>query len=110
MKTIPVPKPPASAFNPNRPAGTLLTSQVMQLEWALRPATQRQPKDFKRVKPPKTEREAARRIAALTKRLHPIPAKAATVKKGAAGSKSAKRKKNPKGRPKRRAGKTRGRR
>jgi hypothetical protein len=75
MNTISVPKTPASAFNPKRRASKLLTSQILHLEWALRPAPQRQPKDFKKIKPPKTEGEAAARIEALTRQLHPAGAK-----------------------------------
>ena len=65
MAVIRVPKPPKSAYNPRRPAGTLLKNQVTHLEWAVRPAAERTEGTF-RVKPPKSEREAATRIQKLT--------------------------------------------
>jgi hypothetical protein len=68
MAVIRVPKPPKSAYNPRRPAGTLLQNQVTHLEWAVRPAGARKPAVFQ-VKPPKTEREAAARIQKLTVKL-----------------------------------------
>jgi len=74
-QVIPVPKPPADAYNPKRRASQLLKDQVCHLEWAVRHANERQPKDFSKIKPPKTEAEAAARIAALTKQLHPEAAK-----------------------------------
>jgi hypothetical protein len=66
MAVISVPKTPKTAYNPRRPAGTLLQNQVRHLEWAVRPAGKRKPKDFKKIKPAKTEAEAAARIAKLT--------------------------------------------
>ena len=66
MAVISVPKTPAKAYDPRRPAGTLLQTQVRDLEWAVRPAGKRKPKDFKKIKPAKTEAEAAARIAKLT--------------------------------------------
>jgi hypothetical protein len=68
MAVIRIPKTPKSAYNPKRPAGTLLQSQLKHLEWAVRPAGQRTAKAF-RVKPAYTEGEAAARIAALNKTL-----------------------------------------
>jgi hypothetical protein len=68
MATIKVPKTPKSAFNPRRPASALLQSQVRQLEWAVRPAAERKPL---RIKPVRTEGQAAARIAQLTAQLHP---------------------------------------
>jgi hypothetical protein len=65
MAVIRVPKPPKSAYNPQRPAGTLLQNQVRHLEWAVRPAAERTEDAF-RIKPPKSEREAATRIQKLT--------------------------------------------
>lgn len=69
MALIPVPKPPRKAYNPRRPAGTLLQSQLRHLEWAVRPAAERTKKAF-RIKPAKTEAEAAARIEKLTQELH----------------------------------------
>jgi hypothetical protein len=69
MAIIRVPKPPKKAYNPRRRPGTLLQHQLIHLEWAVRPAGDRNPKAF-RIKPAKTEAEAARRIGELTKELH----------------------------------------
>jgi hypothetical protein len=66
MAVISVPKTPKKAYDPRRPAGTLLQNQVRHLEWAVRPAGKRMPKAFKKIKPAKTEAEAAARIAKLT--------------------------------------------
>jgi len=68
MASIPVPKPPKKAYNPRRRPGTLLQSQLEHLEWAVRPAGKRKPGKL-RVKPARTEAEAAARIARLTERL-----------------------------------------
>jgi hypothetical protein len=68
MTHIKVPKPPASAFNPDRPASSLLRAQILHLEHALgRPES-----------PPNkrwTEGAAARYIAELTAELtgQPLP-------------------------------------
>jgi len=67
MKPINVPKPPKKAFNPNRPASDLLRSQVEHLEWAVRHAGQRR-KGY-RIKPVRTEADAAHRMAQLIPRL-----------------------------------------
>jgi hypothetical protein len=69
MAVIRVPKTPRKAFDPQRPAGTLLQSQLKHLEWAVRPAAERKGKTFK-VKPARTEAEAAARIAKLNAKLH----------------------------------------
>jgi hypothetical protein len=69
MAVIRVPKTPKSAYNPKRPAGTLLQSQLKHLEWAVRPASERTARSF-RVKPAYTEAEAAARIATLNQQLH----------------------------------------
>jgi hypothetical protein len=69
MAVIRVPKPPKRAYHPTRRPGTLLQHQLIHLEWAVRPAAERNPKAF-RIKPAKTEAEAARRIGQLTKELH----------------------------------------
>jgi hypothetical protein len=68
MAVIRVPQTPKSAYNPKRPAGTLLQSQLKHLEWAVRPAAERTAKSF-RVKPAYTEAEASARIAALNQQL-----------------------------------------
>jgi hypothetical protein len=65
---IKVPKPPAKAFNPDRPASDLLKQQVRHLEWAVRHAGERRA-DFHKVKYVKTEREAAQRMQQLLPRL-----------------------------------------
>ena len=69
MALIPVPKPPKKAYNPRRPAGTLLQNQLQHLEWAVRPAAERVPARFKKIKKAKSEAEAARRIEKLTREL-----------------------------------------
>jgi hypothetical protein len=69
MAVIRVPKTPSTAYDPERPAGTLLTNQLRHLEWAIRPAAARTEKAF-RVKSPTTEGEAAERIAKLTAQLY----------------------------------------
>jgi hypothetical protein len=69
MAVISVPKTPKKAYNPRRPAGTLLQNQILHLEWAVRPAGKRQPKDFKKIKPARNEAEAAARIGKLTQEL-----------------------------------------
>jgi len=68
MAVIRVPKTPKSAYNPDRPAGTLLQSQLKHLEWAVRPAGARTAKAF-RIKPAVSEAEASARIAALNEEL-----------------------------------------
>src|SRR5438128_2612813 len=69
MAVIRVPKTPKKAFNPQRPAGTLLQSQLKHLEWAVRPAGARSAKTF-RFRPARTEAEAAARIAKLNEEMH----------------------------------------
>jgi len=67
MADITVPKPPKSAFNPNRPASDLLKHQVEHLEWAVRHAGER--RAGYRVKPVKTEADASKRMSALIPKL-----------------------------------------
>jgi hypothetical protein len=69
MAVINVPRPPKKAYNPRRRPSALIQSQLTHLEWAIRPAGERKPGKF-RVKPAKTEAEAAARIAKLTAQLH----------------------------------------
>jgi hypothetical protein len=106
MAIIRVPKPPKKAYNPRRRPGTLLQHQLMHLEWAARPAAERNPHLTKRWKPAKTEAEAARRIAALTERIHRQATEPQPPSRPAAKSRSAaKRAKKPATRTtKRRAG------
>ncbi len=69
MVRISVPKPPKDAYNPDRPAGTLLREQLKHLEWAVRPAAERTPGKIE-VPEDLTEAEAAARVAALMAELH----------------------------------------
>jgi hypothetical protein len=68
MAVINVPKTPKKAFNPRRRPGALIQHQLTHLEWAIRPAGERKQGTF-RVKPAKTEAEAAARIGKLTREL-----------------------------------------
>jgi len=65
---IQVPKTPKRAFNKNRRPSELLLRQIDHLEWAVRPASMRKPKQLRKKKV-KTESEAAERIAYLTEML-----------------------------------------
>jgi hypothetical protein len=76
MAIIKVPKTPKRAFNDRRKPSDLLRRQIEHLEWAIRPAAERKPGKLK-VKPVRTEGEAAARIARLTERLHPQASKSA---------------------------------
>jgi hypothetical protein len=70
VQRIKVPNAPKKAFNPKRRPSALLLGQVAHLEWAARPAAKRQPRHMKQVLKkgkPRTEEEAAERIAALTR-------------------------------------------
>jgi len=69
MATIKVRKPPKSAYNPERKASDLLKRQIAHLEWAVRHAGQRKPAQMKRIKPVRTEAEAAARTDALMRQL-----------------------------------------
>lgn len=84
MAVIKVGKPPASAFNKNRPASKLLKSQVQHLEWAVRPASRRKPNQLPKISV-KTEGQAAARIAELTRQLHPDLGQAAPASPPAPG-------------------------
>jgi hypothetical protein len=68
MAVISVPKTPKKAYDPRRPAGTLLQNQIRHLEWAVRPAGKRV-NLLKKIKPAKSEAEAAARIGKLTQEL-----------------------------------------
>ena len=74
MAVIRVPKTPKGAFNKNRPVSKLLKSQLDQLEWAVRPASQRKPYQLPKTSV-RTEGQAAERIGELTRLLHPEGAK-----------------------------------
>lgn len=71
MAEIKVPKPPKTAFNPNRRASGLLRDQVEHLEWAVRHAGERSKggRQAYRVKPVHTEADVAARMKALLPRL-----------------------------------------
>ena len=69
MATIRVPKTPKKAYNPRRRPGTLLQNQLAHLEWAVRPAAKRKKAAMRRIRPAKTEAEAAARIAKLMAKL-----------------------------------------
>jgi hypothetical protein len=83
MAVIRVPKPPKSAYNPRRRPGILIQNQLTHLQWAALPAGERKPGKF-RVKPAKTEAEAAARIETLTdqiKQQEQAAKKAATARR-----------------------------
>jgi hypothetical protein len=65
MAVIKVPKTPRKAFNKNRRPSALLLSQIEHLEWAALPASHRKPDSLPKAKP-KTEGQAAERVAQLT--------------------------------------------
>jgi hypothetical protein len=48
-RVVPIPKPPKSAFNKNRPAGTLLRAQAMHLRHALARHVQKVARHLNRV-------------------------------------------------------------
>jgi hypothetical protein len=75
MAVIKVPKTPRKAFNTKRRPSRLLQDQIAHLEWAVRPASERKPGDF-RPKAARTEGSAAARIAELTNRLFAQSARA----------------------------------
>ena len=71
MALIPVPKPPKNAYDPDRPVGSLLKSQVDHM----REAESKLPLRYRSqietyVKAVRTEGEAARYIQAVTKAIH----------------------------------------
>jgi len=63
MAVIKVPKTPKKSFNKNRPASVLLRGQIEHLEWAVLPASRRNPRARRRKV--KTEGQAAERVAQL---------------------------------------------
>ena len=71
MALIPVPKPPKSAYNPDRLAGSLLISQVEHLREAESKLPLRYRLEIETyVKAVRTEGEAARYIRAVTEAIH----------------------------------------
>ncbi len=87
MTLIPVPKPPKSAMNPNRPVSTLLKNQIRHLQEAeLRLPARLQTSIY--INAIKTEGEAADYIRLVTQALH----KAHGVEPRGAGEESPKRK------------------
>jgi hypothetical protein len=76
MAVIKVPKTPKKAYNENRRPSALLLSQIEHFEWASRPASQRKPNQLRKPRV-RTEREAAERIAELTRKV--LAAKDATA-------------------------------
>jgi len=63
MARIKVPKTPKKSFNKNRPASVLLLGQIDHLEWAVLPASRRNPRARRRKVT--TEGQAAERVAQL---------------------------------------------
>jgi hypothetical protein len=78
---IDVPHPPASAFNPNRPAGHLIEEQLKHVHHAESARLPRQRRDGRRPEDIHTEAEAADYIAKVTKHLHPLRRKRTRSKK-----------------------------
>lgn len=71
VTVINIPKPPASAFNKNRPAGCLLQAQVRHIHHAESARLPKEKRDGRRPEDIVTEADAASYIAAVTKVLHP---------------------------------------
>ena len=69
---IDVPKPPASAFNKNRPVGCLLQAQLQHSHHAESARLPILKRDGRRPEDIHTEAEAASYIASVTKVLHPL--------------------------------------
>lgn len=69
MALISVPKPPKSAYNPDRPVGSLLKAQVEHLREAESKLPLRYRTEFY-VKAVKTEGEAAKYIREVTEAIH----------------------------------------
>ena len=68
---ISVPKPPASAFNKDRPIGCLLQAQLRHIHLAESARLPKEKRDGRLPEDIRTEGEAASYIAAVTKILHP---------------------------------------
>ena len=96
MTVITVPKTPKSAFNPDRPAGTLLRSHIEHLEHALG-------LPVSKPKRRRSEGQAARYIGELTSRLMQPPAAPAEPASPAVSKAPAPRPKAPRAKAKRRS-------
>jgi hypothetical protein len=72
VTVIDVPKPPASAFNKNRPVGCLLQAQLQHIHHAESARLPILKRDGRRPEDIHTEAEAASYIASVTKVLHPL--------------------------------------
>ncbi len=71
MALVHVPKPPKNAYNPDRPMGSLLKSQVEHLREAESKLPLRYRQEIETyIKAVKTEGEAARYIRAVTEAIH----------------------------------------
>jgi hypothetical protein len=71
MALIKVPKPPKDAYDPDRPVGSLLKSQVEHMREAESKLPLRYRNEIQTyVKAVRTEREAARYIQAVTRAIH----------------------------------------
>jgi hypothetical protein len=69
--SIRVPKPPASAFNKDRPAGCLIRAQLQHFLHAESARLPKEKRDGRRSEDIRTEAEAADYIGKITKLLHP---------------------------------------
>jgi hypothetical protein len=69
--SIRVPKPPASAFNKNRPAGCLIQAQLRHFHHAESARLPKEKRDGRSPEDIRTEAEAADYIGKITKLLHP---------------------------------------
>jgi len=79
MTTIHVPRPPKSSMNPNRPASSLLLTQVEQMHAAEKRLPLRYRTDIY-INAIRTEREAANYIREVTEAIHRAHADAARLR------------------------------
>jgi hypothetical protein len=68
---INVPRPPASAFNKNRPPGCLIQAQLQHISHAESARLPKEKRDGRGPEEFRTEGEAAEYIASVTRVLHP---------------------------------------
>jgi hypothetical protein len=80
MVLIPVPRPPRSAIDPNRPINSLLKTQIMHLHDAERMLPARYHTDVY-INAIKTEGEASDYIRAVTEAIHAAHAEAAATRR-----------------------------
>jgi ArsR family metal-binding transcriptional regulator len=80
MVLIPVPRPPRSAIDPNRPVNSLLKTQIMHLHNAERILPARYHTDVY-INAIKTEGEASDYIRAVTEAIHAAHAEAAATRR-----------------------------